>query len=82
MPIDSVRTDAIKIEVFRKYGIHLVYVYFFRTFEGNSRIPIYEFIMPDGSFCIRIFARYNDPEKHFAYATMTDKYKLLSKLEA
>ncbi len=82
MPTDSVRTDAIKIEVFRKYGIHLVSVYFFRTFYDCRNIPIYEFIMPDGIFCVRIFVRYNDPETHFACATMTEKYKLLSKLEA
>lgn len=80
MPDNSLKT-VIKLETFRKYGIRLVSVYFFCTFEGDSRIPIYEFVLSDGSFCIRIFAYDAELDVYFACAEMTEKYRILLELE-
>lgn len=81
MSIEQDSRAMIQAEVFRRYGIHLDIIYYFRTLSNSYRMPIYKFETSDNKYHVDVFNSDRESGYYFAYAAMTKKYKLLRSLE-
>lgn len=68
----------VKKAVFDEYRINIRDVYFLDSFDLVTHIHAYEFTMKNGKYHVRIYV---GSDSYYARAVLTEKYKLLKKME-